>query len=155
MAWKNIEETRSAPRLVHTQLCDLVYVSMCEVVRCVCVWTCVCHRAVCLYGAAVLSFLPNRNNTYCFYRSSLRCSFPFSACFKSVSDIRGIPLWLCNMIWGEHREREGEVCLAGFHVLLCAHISQPRFTVVGSVAYRRPPRLFPSCVACFNLSCVL
>lgn len=42
MAWKNREETCSAPWLVHrVSRADLVYVSMCEVVRWVCVWACV------------------------------------------------------------------------------------------------------------------
>lgn len=30
----------------------------------------------------------------------------FSACFESVSDIQGISLWLCNMIWREQRARK-------------------------------------------------
>lgn len=50
------------------------------------------------------------NNTYCFHRSLCDLLFNvlfLSTCFKSVSDIRGIPLWLCNMIWGEwDRERK-------------------------------------------------
>lgn len=49
MAWKNIEETCSAPRPACTAARlrpDLVYVSMCEGVRCVCVRACLCHRSV-------------------------------------------------------------------------------------------------------------
>ncbi len=71
-------------------------------------------------------------------RIPLRSSFLLLFSFPLVSDIWGIPLWMCNMIWGERereraRERERERLVpAGFHVILCAHISQPCFTVVGS-----------------------
>lgn len=75
-----------------------------------------CVTAVSLYSIAklpaILVYYTNikePNNTYCLARSLCDPLFTvlfFSACFKSVSDIRGIPLWLCNMIWGEHRESE-------------------------------------------------
>lgn len=48
MARKNIEEAYSAPWFVRTTFSrfDLVYVSTCEVVRCVYVWTCVSLQCV-------------------------------------------------------------------------------------------------------------
>lgn len=107
----------------------------------------VCVTAVCLYCTAklpaMLSFYTNikePNNTHGFNGSLWDPLFTvlfFSACFKSVSDIWGIPLWLCNVIWGEHREGEGE---RERDAGLSCWVSRPtvrsyfsaRFTVVGS-----------------------
>lgn len=143
---------------------------------CVSAWFNLCKRVwsswvricldLCVTTAKLLAMLNTKepNNTPCSYRSLHGLFFAvlfFYTCLKPAWDIRGIPFWLCNMIWGgqrekrkrkKKREREGEVCPAGFHVLLCTHISQPapRLWVAGlSLASSALS------VACLNLSCVL
>lgn len=123
MAWKNIEEVCSAPWLMHTTVsqADLVYVSMCEVVRCVCVWTCVP-----LHWALVLpSFLPccafiqtERNQTT--PTASIDPSAILSLMFFLFPLVLNLSLiyeaFLCGCVtwfdanreWGRMRQRERE-----------------------------------------------
>lgn len=92
------------------------------------------------------------NSSYCFHRSPHNLFFAvlfFYTCFKPAWDIRGIPLWLCNMIWGGQGEKEGEkkrererFVLLGF-VSYCALIFLSRLHICGQQACRWPSPLFP------------
>ncbi len=116
---------------------------MCEAVRCVCVWTCVSVQ----WAFTALPKLPTMlscstnikepNNTRCFYGSLcdplFYYSFLFRLCPIYEAFLCGCVTWFEANETDRERERERERLVpAGFHVLLCAHISQPCFTVVGS-----------------------
>lgn len=46
-----------------------------------------------------------KKNIYCFYRPCCNPVFTVPFFFLFLPDIQGIPLWLCNMIWGKQLEK--------------------------------------------------